>query len=389
VGLALEVAKASLAGEQGRSRLLVGAEPAPIPVHLALAAREGAVLSLALDVAAALRGGFGFAPVFTAVVPARPGVERTGLVSNTAGSSLTVFDRLARRVTGLVPTGAGPQGLAFDVRVARAYVALSGEDSIDVIDVAAGRSINRIRLAGGDRPRDLALTPDGKLLVVVNPGSRTAAFVDPIASIEVGRVAVGDDPTALVLDRSATRAYVLNRRGNPRNLAAPMAISALSSPGGITVLDLPNRAVAATLTTDPEPVRAAVNRGGTALYVVCAGSQFMSVYSLPDLALVNRIFVGLGTRYVKVDPRTDLIYVGGTVERELHVFDPYSALPVDDFPLPDAVWWAAIDDLENALFALLPERRAVGVVDLTSRKTLSVIEVGSEPYAVVLSGERN
>jgi DNA-binding beta-propeller fold protein YncE len=267
-------------------------------------------------------------------------------------------------------------------------VALSGEDQIDVIDVAAGRSINRIRLAGGDRPRDLALTPDGKLLVVVNPGSRTAAFVDPLASVEVGRVRVGDDPTALVLDRSATRAYVLNRRGNPTSLVAPTA-AAISSQGGITVLDLANRAVVASLTTDPEPVRAAVNRAGSALYVVCAGSQFLSVYSLPDLALVNRIFVGLGTRFVKVDSRTDLIYVGAGHERELHVYDPYSALPVDDFAVPDAVGWAAIDDLENALFTLLPERRGVAIVDLTSRKTLSVIEVGSEPYAVVLSGERD
>ena len=49
----------------------------------------------------------------------------------------------------------------------------------------------------------------------------------------------------------------------------------------------------------------------------------------------------------------------------------------------------AIDDVQNLLFAVMPSRRAIAVVDLTSRKLLSVIESPGEPYEVKLSSERN
>ena len=48
----------------------------------------------------------------------------------------------------------------------------------------------------------------------------------------------------------------------------------------------------------------------------------------------------------------------------------------------------AIDDAANTLLALVPERRTIAVVDLTSRTLLAEIPVGAEPYAVALAGER-
>jgi len=69
--------------------------------------------------------------------------------------------------------------MALDQRTKRAYVALSGEDEVDVIDVANGEVVDRIKLSGGDRPRELALTPDGRTLLVVNTGSNTVSIIDP------------------------------------------------------------------------------------------------------------------------------------------------------------------------------------------------------------------
>jgi hypothetical protein len=64
-------------------------------------------------------------------------------------------------------------------------------------------------------------------------------------------------------------------------------------------------------------------------------------------------------------------------------------MPVARIDLPAAPSYLAIDDVENALVALLADRRAVAFVDLTTRRMLAVADVGEEPYLVTLVGERN
>ena len=127
-------------------------------------------------------------------------------------------------------------------------MALSGDDQVAVVDLATGLELTRVRLSAGDRPRELALTPDGRTLVVVNSGSSTVSFVDPPSAAEGTRVSTGQEPAALLLDRQGRRAYVLNRQSNT-----------------ITILDTVNRVVVGTLSTEAEPLRAQLNRAGPAL----------------------------------------------------------------------------------------------------------------------------
>jgi hypothetical protein len=115
----------------------------------------------------------------------------------------------------------------------------------------------------------------------------------------------------------------------------------------------------------------------------------MTEYTLPSLAVSQRIRIGLGVSAVKLDARTDLIYVAHARETRIDVYDPRSVLPVDAFELPGWVSQMAIDDVQNLLFAVMPSRRAIAVVDLTSRKVVSVIESPGEPYEVRLSAERD
>ncbi len=91
---------------------------------------------------------------------------------------------------------------------------------------------------------------------------------------------------------------------------------------------------------------------------------------------------------MKVDPRTDLIYLSHGDDRRISVYDPVSLQPIDRFDVPGSVSHMTIDDAENTLLALVPERRAIAVFDLTSRKLLAEIPVGAAPYAVAFAGER-
>ncbi len=370
-GFAIHIARASLAGDDGPSALLVPKEPALAPLPWS-AERGGArVVSLSLRYPASVEQTFRFEPSFAAAVPERPVPDAAALCSNAGSASVTVADRRTRRVAAVLPTSGSPRGLAIERTGRRVYVAVADDDDVQVFDLASGAPLGRVRLSPGDRPADVALTPDGRTLVVANAGSNTASFVDVATLAEVQRVPTGEAPSTLLLDRAGRRAFVLDRRAN-----------------AITVLDVANHAVVGSTATDAEPLRAALDAAGRRLYVVHAGSPYMTVLSLPELAPAGRVFVGLGASTVLVDSRTDLVYVGRSDERRLQVFDPFSLAPVSFVDVPAPVGFMVIDDAENALWALLPEARAIAVLDLTTRETLAVIDVGDAPAAIALTGAR-
>jgi DNA-binding beta-propeller fold protein YncE len=353
------------------SDLLVEAQPARIDGSFSVGKRRATVLWFTFRAADSVGRGFAFTPSFSIGAPDPPFADLVGYCSSTAWHNLAVFDKRVRQVVGVLPTGRAPMGVAIDPVGRRAYVALSGDDQVATLDVQSSEEIGRVQLRAGDRPRELGLSPDGRLLVVVNAGSNTASFVDPFASVEISRVQVGDEPAALLVDRSGQRAYVFNRRS-----------------ATMTILDLANRAVAGTVATDPEPVRGKLNRAGNRLYVVATGSAYMTVYSVPDFTIVKRVFVGLGATGIEVDSRTDFVYVADRIADELRLFDPASLMPVSRLAVPGPVTLTDIDDVDNVLLSVVPTSRAVGANDLVSGTALSAMEVGDDPYQVVVSGER-
>jgi YVTN family beta-propeller protein len=370
-GLDIRLKKATVGDGARPAELVVPDEPIRARVPLGAIAGTAKVLWLDLRYGAADARAVSFVPVFDAAPAARPVLDLIGYCSSAAMNHLALFDKRNRQVVGVVPTGRAPRGVAVEDRSARAYVAVSGEDEVQVVDVARGEIAGRVRLAPGDAPHDLALTPDGGLLVVVNPGSRTASFVDPRSLLERGRVPVGEDPESIRIDRAGRRAYVFNR-----------------SSSTITVLDLANRAVVGTVATEAEPTAGDLDRAGRRLYVVHRGAVFMSVLSVPELAFQDRVFVGLGATAVRVDPRTDLVYVAAGAERRVAVYDPLSFVPLESVPLPGAASSLAIDDVGNTLVALVPAARSIAVVDLTTLSTVSTLDVGEAPSDVALVGER-
>jgi len=369
--LLITVKAAKLEAAEGPASLLLSAEPTPVEVAFAVSARKAVVIALTFRASTAVQESFRFTPAFTSSLPARPMPQVAGLCTSPASNDVFLFDKHTREVVTVVPTGRGPQGVALSPALNRAYIALSGEDQLEVLDIASGNLLPRIRLAAGDAPRELAVSPDGRTIVVVNRGSNSVTFVDAGSSLELTRTAVGEEPGALLVDRSFRRAYVLNERSST-----------------MTAIDLANRSVVGTVRTDISPLRAQMNRAGTRMYLVHGGSPYMTVYSLPDLAVVNRVFVGLGVSTLKVDSRTDLIYLAREGEGRLSVYDPFAFIPVDYLDVPEAATYMAIDDVDNTLLEAVRAPPAVLVHDLASRRPLSRIEVGEEPFEVIVAGER-
>jgi len=370
-GFSFKIRKATLKSEEGEADLLVPEKSVRNEFHFNVNRKTGYVFFLSLKYRESIEAGFSFSPVFSISVPGKPTLNVLGYVSNTGSSNLMAFDKKAYQVTGVIPVGREPLGMALDQRGRRLYVANSGDNEILVIDILSDQVTNKIRLTGGDRPLELALTPDGKTLLSVNSGTNTVSFIDPFSLLELNRVNVRNGPRSILIDPAGRRAYVFN-----------------TASGTITVLDIANRSIITTFSTDPGPLRGDFSPAGDNLYVIHEFSSYLTVVDPVSFRVLKRFSIGPGMISIKVDSRTGLVYIGRSNDIFVGVYNPLSFVAVDLIRTGGTVNYMTIDDEENNLYMVSSELRRVIVSNLVRKKILYEIDVGEAPYWVSVMGER-
>lgn len=370
-GISIKIRKAFVQGEEGEFALFIPEEPVRAEHLFKVTRREVLTLFLFFSTSGAITRGVSFTPLFSLATPGRGLINLTGYVSNSDSNIISVFNKKTMQVVDAISTGRAPKGIVLDENRRRAYVAASGDDAIEVIDVPKGEIIGRITLNFGDEPIDLALTPDGRTLVSVNHDSNTVSIIDAISQFEVRRIRVGEEPTSVVVDPSGLKAYIMNSLSNT-----------------VSVVDLTQKALAVTIAVEGAPLRGAFNRDGDRLYVITRDSPNLTVIDPSRLIVIEKIFIGMGAASIKVDTRTDLILVGKKLGGEISVIDPSSLMFIDTIDVEGNAAYMTIDDEENTLFVVLSDRRVLQKVNLTSKKIMAEIEVGEGAYAVVLMGEK-
>lgn len=370
-GLSFRIAGAGIKTDEGRMALLPPEKPVMIEFPFVVEPQKAVLVSLTLDEEASVNKRFSFSPVFKAEIPGRPLWGLTGFVTNKGANTIAVFDKREARVTEFIETGRAPAGIVFDQAARRAYVALSGDDAVEVIDLMADYSLTRIRLSIGDAPAELALTPDGRTLLVSNSGSNTLSFVDPASQSELARVIVGSRPGAVIVDRLGRTAYVLNTLSN-----------------SVSVVDIARRAVVATLPTETSPLWAQLNRRGDRLLVIHELSPYLVDIDLTTRNTAKRVYVGMGARTIKIDTSTDQIYIAKRGDSVIDVFDPFSLLPGNFITGGGSPSYLTIDGEHNNLLALLSGSKRLQFIGLVGKREVAQIDVGDEPYRVVVAGER-
>lgn len=372
VGLAIGVTGATLQDEEGEERLLIPDKPARIDCRFTIAEKRAAYQSLTFNYDQSITTGYSFNPVFAMTPAGKPVTGLVGYVSNSGSNTLTVFDKQYLEVVGVIATGAGPKGMAIDQLRRRAYVALSGDDAVEVLDVTIGEMTNRIRLKPGDAPEELALTPDGRVLLSVNTGSDTVSFMDPVSYLEVTRIKVGNKPTSILVDPAGTRAYVFNELSQ-----------------SISIIDIFSRTVVASVPSEPGLTRGQFSRNGDILYTVHDMSPFVRVLSpFPSLALHQRYRTGMGTSSVKLDTMTNLIYMGKQFGAEIEIYEPSTFVSFGTIATSGSATYMTIDGEQNSLYVLNGDKKAVEVVNLVTKEVVGRFDVDEAPFRVSLMGER-
>jgi len=370
-GLLFRATKAFLKGEEGETALSVPEERVLEGFPFAVRKAKSSVIGGMFRPADAVQGKSGFSPAFSLFRPEQPMTALLGYVANYGSNNITVFNKKSGQVSGVIATGMGPRGIALHRGLQRAYVALAGDDAVDVIDIVTGDSIQKINLNAGDRPQEPALTPDGRLLLTANKGSDTVSIIDAVSLIELERISVGNGPNSVLIEATGRRAYVFNTLSDR-----------------ISVIDLSGRKVSATIATDSGPLRGQMNSRGDRLYVIHSLSSNLTVIDPVTLSVLQRISVGREMSSLKFDTRTNRIILGKRFDPLISVYEPGLAMPIDTILTRGGVSFISIDNDENNLYLLIPGKRILASINLVSGATVSELDVGEGAYWVTMTGER-
>ena len=169
-------------------------------------------------------------------------------------------------------TNAWPQQLAVSPDGRRLLVPLNLAGSADVIDLSRNDRVRNV--VTGSYPFGAAILPDGRTGLVSNEAAGTLSVVDLVKGVKMRDIQVGpplSHPQGIVVDRAGRRAYV-----------------ALSSLDEVVVVDLRRWRVERTLSVGRSaglgtmPVALALSPEGGRLFVAESGADEIAVIRLPS-----------------------------------------------------------------------------------------------------------
>jgi YVTN family beta-propeller protein len=199
----------------------------------------------------------------------RPGDDVCSPSQNLDSSYVYRIDAATLGIDQVIPVGSVPKYVAVSPDGRLLLVSNWCSYSLSIIDTATGKELRRVSL--GAYPRGIAVTADSGTAYVAVMGTRDVAVVD-LTTFAVEHITVGSGPRHLVLDPAGQFLYVT-----------------LNSEGRIAKVDLTSRSVVTKVSTGSAPRSMTIAPDGGALYVVNYESNTMSKVRTRDMEVLQTL----------------------------------------------------------------------------------------------------
>ncbi|WP_323010604.1 DUF305 domain-containing protein [Paracoccus sp. (in: a-proteobacteria)] len=219
-----------------------------------------------------------------------------------------------------VAVGSHPAHVVAD-RLGRAYVSLAGGDEIAVVDLARAEVIGRI--ATGDYPHGLRLSPDETELYVANVEDGSVSLIDTQALSEVARIPVGTAPVQVGFTPSGDQVYVSLRDENR-----------------VAIIDTSTREVTNRIEVGPNPIQMFTTPDGAYVYVANQGTDAepnntVSVIDTATGQVVKTLTTGGGAHGVSASTDGTFVFVTNIADDTVSIIDVASQEVVKTVPVGD------------------------------------------------------
>ena len=286
-------------------------------------------------------------------------------VGNFKDNTVSVIDIAAGAVVATLPVAAGPDGIAITPDGATVFVSGASAASVSVIDAATDKPLPAIDVGKG--PQGLAITPDGRWLLVAVNGEDRMAIVDTATRSVAGTVAVAK-PHTVAVRGDGKLAYVTSQE--PGHFA-------------LAIVDLASRTVVGSVPVEKPPRDLEFGHDGRALYFTLAGVAAVQVLDPATNAIVAQVPTGASPHLAHhfAGMRSGVVVVQGP--GEVMLFDPATNLPVRSIAVGKQPHWIDASADGTRLFVSNEGSNTVSVVDPANGQT-STIAVGNAPRKIAV-----
>jgi len=275
-------------------------------------------------------------------------------VGNQGNGSLSVIDPITHEISGTIPVGTSPLGLAADPGLRKLYVTDAAGSNLWAVDAGSG-AVTAVPVgAGAGFP---AVNPNNRMVYVPLAGG-SVAVVNGFDNQLLSSVPVGGTPTAAAVNPRTNLVYIANGTGTVPviNSNTNAVFAEVTLPDGLTASDVSidpcsncvyvlcadgSMAVVNGSTNEVQKVfrpgegatALALDQGLGLLYLA-SGSQVL-VYDMCTFEEVGALDLGLPAgaqaRRIAVNGITHLVYVTDT-NGTVHVADGGANTQVNSFP---------------------------------------------------------
>ncbi len=161
---------------------------------------------------------------------------------------------------------------------------------LSIVNIADGQEVARLPM--GAYPRGIAISPDSTTAYVAVMGGDNVVKVDLNTLSETGSFVVGENPRHIVIDPTGQWLYVT-----------------LNQPGDVVKVNLADDAVVASVHTGADCRSLAISTDGTALFVDDYLSNTITVLQASNLAVLQVITTGTNPVGITYDATTGDVWV--------------------------------------------------------------------------------
>lgn len=287
------------------------------------------------------------------------------LIANAGDHTVTVYDQPANTLVATIPVGKTPRGLVVSPNGRKAWVANHGDGTVTVLDLRTLKAGKTIRHGQLEKPRSLALSPDGGRLVVTSEASRRLLLVDAVKDVVVRSVTTTQsEPRAVALARSGSRAWVAHRSADV-----------------LTILDVPALKTLRTIKVGAGPEGVALSPNERFMLVTLADAGMVAVIDIARLTVATTLPAGQKPAAIVFRPKSSMALVANRGSDDVTALDVASRQVVATIPVGRQPSGLAINDRGTRAFVANSGSNSVSVIALPGLEVSATIATGAAPAA--------
>jgi PQQ-dependent catabolism-associated beta-propeller protein len=316
---------------------------------------------------------FFYSLIAALVIGAASARAETIYVSSEKDNTISIIDGASLAVAATVKVGNRPRGIALSPDGRYLYICASDDNAIEVLDTAKLKIVNK--LPSGPDPELLVVSPDGLTLFIANEDDNQVTVVDLQTRRKVAEIPVGVEPEGMAVSHDGR---VVVNTSETTNMAHFIDAASGKITDNILVDQRPRFA---EFTADDEEVWVTSEIGGSVAVIDNAARKIKKkiTFAIPGVAreaiqpVGVRILKDRSAAFVALGPANRVAVING---RDFQV---------EDYILVgQRVWQLALSPDESRLYSTNGLSNDITIIDVKTRRPIKSVTVGRLPWGVAV-----